>query len=128
MICYGINLFIAPSFTIVLEVLYNLSGSGLSTVSILFYEGNHFLPSQFPGEHTAVLPHMVHSTSAICHHCKLSLPIFLLRVGKIGKFNLHNVWDRVLLNMPGLKKGMCKILRMPISPNLTPLYTFSQVL
>ena len=47
----------------------------------------------------------------------------------IGKFNLHNIWDRVLLNTPGLKiKGMNKILGMLSPTNLTPLCTFSQVL
>ena len=43
------------------KVLYNLSGSGQSAVSILL-GGSHLLPSQLPGEYTAVLPHMVHST------------------------------------------------------------------
>ena len=47
----------------------------------------------------------------------------------IGKFNLHLIWDRILLNAPGLKiKGMHKILDMPCPPNLTPPCTFSQVL
>ena len=38
----------------------------------------------------------------------------------IGKFNLHHIWDRVLLNIPGLKirRGMCKALGMLKIPNI----------
>ena len=43
----------------------------------------------------------------------------------IGKFNLHHIWDRVLLNTTGLKiKVMHKILGMPSLPNLRPPCTF----
>ena len=39
------------------------TGSGQPTaVSIQFLRGSHLLPSQLPGEHTVVLPHMAHLT------------------------------------------------------------------
>ena len=38
------------------------TGSGQPAVSIQFLRGSHLLPSQLPGEHTVVLPHMAHST------------------------------------------------------------------
>ena len=38
----------------------------------------------------------------------------------IGKLNLHHIWDRVLLNTPGLKvKCICKMLGMPNPHNPT---------
>ena len=42
----------------------------------------------------------------------------------IGKFNLHNACNRVLLNTTGLQKGMHKILGMFNTPNLTPPCNF----
>ena len=45
----------------------------------------------------------------------------------IGNFNLHHIWDRILLNTPGLKiKSLCKILSMPSPPNLMPPCTCSE--
>ena len=53
---------IAPSYLDVSVVLYiSVIGSGQPTVSNQFLRGSHLLPSQLPGEHTGVLPHMVHS-------------------------------------------------------------------
>ena len=49
----------------------------------------------------------------------------------IGKFNLHHIWDRVLLNTPGLKINRQVHSTSPFGifspPYLTPLLIFSQV-
>ena len=48
----------------------------------------------------------------------------------IGKFNLSNTWDRVLLNTPGLKlnsnKGQVKYIKIDIH-NLSPMGQYPNV-
>ena len=50
----------------------------------------------------------------------------------IGKFNLHHIWDSILLNTLGLKIIGKYIVQPPLgnlsSCHLTPLHSFSQVL
>ena len=49
-------------------------GSGQPAVSNKILRGSHLLPSQLPGEHIGVLPHMVHSPCEATHHHHLPQP------------------------------------------------------